>query len=993
MHMSHSLRGGARLSLCLVALTTAFAANAAGPTIYSKLELTPKVFEKSRMLDRLSAYNAFKVNIPALKQQLAGAQEIENRAFAKPIRIELPAPDGSVKHFDIYEQSIMSPEVQKMNMDKRTYTGNCVENPSDLIFCDMTPLGFRAMVRGAGDPWFVDPVVMGDPTMSVAYFKHDLTPIGMFKCDVNEFTPDMSGTEFTPSPSTGYVPMAIGGNLKTYRLALMATGEYCNYFGSTTSTGPTAAVSAMTTSMNRVNGVYMVDVAIKMNVVAFGPQIDSTQLSSSADGFTNSNGSTMLGENITKCNAIVGSANYDIGHVFSTGGGGVAYLACVGTANKAGGVTGSPAPTADAYDIDYVAHEMGHQFGANHTFQGTTGSCGGGNKNSSTAWEPGSASTIMGYAGICGSDDLQAHSDPYFHLGSILEMITKIRSNAALGVSTNTGNTAPVIGTVSNYTIPYGTPFKLSTTATDANGDALTYCWEQYDANSALFRSFNPVSVGYRVFPKIATILAGLTTASFETLPTAARTMNFRVTVRDNRAGGGEMEYKSSVITVTGTPFSITSHNTAATYNAGGTTPVTWTVGGGSVASNVNILLSTNGGTDFDSGSPIMLAANVPNSGSYTVTLPWVNTTTARIKVEAVGNIFFDITNANVTINEPNQVTLTAPSTIIGGATGQGTITLSSPAPAGGLTFTITDTNSYLNPVASVTVPAGATSAPVSLATTNPPSNQSVFYTVGRNSWTKSSTTFTIRANTAPVANNDSYTTPYQTALNVPAAGVLTNDTDANGDALSAVLVSNPTHGTLSLNANGSFTYTPAAGYSGSDSFTYKANDTGLDSNVATVNLTVQPNPVVSGVVTLGAWAATSAGQNVTVTIRNVGSTTVLYTTTVTLNASGGYSFNKPSSYNGTYDLSFQGSHWLRKVVGNVNFGSATTTANATLINGDCSGDNVVDSVDYFILSDAYETSVGDSAYNAAADLNGDGTVDSIDYFILSDAYELNGDQ
>lgn len=231
----------------------------------------------------------------------------------------------------------------------------------------------------------------------------------------------------------------------------------------------------------------------------------------------------MLGQNQTTCDNTIGSANYDIGHVFSTGGGGVAYLGCIcNNSNKAGGVTGLPSPIGDPFAIDYVAHEMGHQFGGNHTFNNTNnGSCSG-NSNAATRVEPGSGSTIMAYAGICSPTNVQSNSDAYYHAVSLAEIKTKLQSVSCHTVISFT-NQAPVVSTLTNYSIPISTPFVLTASATDPEGDPITYCWEQTNTGSAttaptatmtsscVFRSYTPVSSSSRYFPNLTTVLAGNT--------------------------------------------------------------------------------------------------------------------------------------------------------------------------------------------------------------------------------------------------------------------------------------------------------------------------------------------------------------------------------------------------------------------------------------------------------------------------------------------------
>jgi len=311
-----------------------------------------------------------------------------------------------------------------------------------------------------------------------------------------------------------------------------------------------------------------------------------------------------------------------------------------------------------------VAHEIGHQFGGNHTFNGTTGSCGGGNRASSAAYEPGSGSTIMAYAGICGAENLQSNSDPYFHSKSLNEITTFITTGggSSCGTATNTGTTAPVANAGADYTIPRSTPFELTGTGSDANGDSMTYNWEQYNLGTAappntdngsrpIFRSFNPSTNPKRSFPKLSDILNNTATIG-ESLPTTSRTMVFRLIVRDNRAGGGSYAIDSANVTVSSAagPFAVTSPNTAVTWTRNSSRTITWNVASTTAApiscANVEILFSSNGGSSFSS-----LVSSTPNDGSQAVTIPNTATTQARIKVRCANNVFFDLSNVNFTVN------------------------------------------------------------------------------------------------------------------------------------------------------------------------------------------------------------------------------------------------------------------------------------------------------------------------------------------------------
>ncbi len=590
---------------------------------------------------RITARNAqyFELAFESIYSSLVSGELME---------IDLPINGEGTVYFEVIPNTLLHPDLASRYPEMAAF--NIVSKASRNVWgkLEISPKGLRAMVFIPGEsPAFIDPIFADNNERYISYRKADFTTDKQMTCYVGQGKIDQLDLAKAGTPYNDC-------SLKTYRLALAASAEYTAFHGGTVAD----AVDAQITSMNRVNGIYERDFGVTLTIIANNDILIYTN--AATDPYTNGDAGAMLQENQANVNSAIGAANYDLGHVFGTNSGGVAGLGVTCTNNsKARGVTGSPSPINDPFDIDYVAHEMGHQFGGNHSFNN---SCGG-NRNGGTAVEPGSGSTIMAYAGICPSN-VQNNSDDHFHGVNMREIGIEITEDNC-AVITAVDNISPEIGALQTAIfIPISTPFVLTGIASDADGDELTYCWEQMDIEISTqpplasntggpnFRSNLPSTNPQRYFPALSA-LADNGPFTWERLPSVGRTMNFRLSVRDNAPVAGCTQYEDVDVNVVATagPFELTYPSaTGIVWQGFSYQTVTWDVASTDAApinaETVDIFLSTDGGLTY----PTQIADNVPNVGSYPMQSPNIATTTARIMVINSQGTFFDVSNSNFII-------------------------------------------------------------------------------------------------------------------------------------------------------------------------------------------------------------------------------------------------------------------------------------------------------------------------------------------------------
>lgn len=570
--------------------------------------------------------------------------------------IEIPNTNGELEKYEIHEFSNFEPDLQAQFPEIRAYIGRSLSDKEAILYCSFSPKGIQTMVVRLGKPSeFIEKVSRGSEIYELFDSntkKSDELPL---YCATLEKGLNSSINKATIAATS------FAGQYKTLRLAIACTAEYTTYFG-----GVSQALAAINATLTRVNGIFNRDLSLHLNLIANTTAIiytnPATDPFSPANSGVNGAWNLELQRDLT---TKIGNANYDIGHLFgaSGGGGNAGCIGCVcqnplssNDVAKGGGFS-SPAnnkPEGDTFDIDFVAHEIGHQLGANHTFSHEV-------EGTGVNVEPGGGSTIMGYAGVT-DYNVQSHSDDYFAYVSINQIRNNLASKTC-PISSIISNTPPVANAGEDFVIPKGTPFVLKGSSSNPNDATLSYCWEQNDTaiqatgensiafstktDGPLFRSFPPTKLPNRFMPEQNKVIANVLNSTWESVSDISRTLHFTLTVRDNGVNGlAQTTTDSMMVTVDADkgPFEITSQNTTdLSWKPLSLQTINWTVNNTHQlpgSTNVNIKLSLDGGLTF----PILLKMNTPNDGSELIVVPnGTSGKNCRILIEPTDNIYYAI--------------------------------------------------------------------------------------------------------------------------------------------------------------------------------------------------------------------------------------------------------------------------------------------------------------------------------------------------------------
>ncbi|HEX7861517.1 MAG TPA: M12 family metallo-peptidase [Verrucomicrobiae bacterium] len=584
-------------------------------------------------------------------QFVLSEQELKSAFATSSPELKLPLPTGELHTFRLTPTSLLQDDA----LGIRNLAGSSIENSAYRANIILTPKSISAQLFTPESTYYLNSTShLGEIRLAVA--PDSGRTLHEYRCLTSVSAPKAApGAKAPPEIQlNGYANV-----LRTFRLAPAATAEFTQYHRTRE-----AAVLEVVTAMSRASAIFHRELGISFTLVPGFEQMVFTNMFK--DPYSSNDPSEqLLNEAQAAFDKIIGTANYDVGILLTRGQYGLAYFSTVGDpARKGSSCIGLPKPGGDAFHVNLVTHELGHQFGAKHTFNSPTGFCAE-RRDGYTAFEPGTGSTIMSYSSLpCAGDSFQPRHDAYFHSGNIKQILDFVNGAAAqVGQTTARTNSAPTINAGPTYSIPARTPFALTAGATDSDGDTVLVNWEQLDLGPArtlaapddgkgpLFRSIPPSTYPTRYFPRLELILAGKD-APEERLPTKARTMHFRAIARDSRDTGA-INWSDTELQVidTGAPFKITSHNAAEPLSTRAT--VTWDVAGTTNspinATHVRLTLSTNDGQCFK----ILLTNSTPNNGSAEIAFPKLKSSASavRLKIEPTNNIFFDINDAPLSIS------------------------------------------------------------------------------------------------------------------------------------------------------------------------------------------------------------------------------------------------------------------------------------------------------------------------------------------------------
>jgi hypothetical protein len=778
-------------------------------------------------------------------------QALLNNIFSNlglPTDITLPLPNGLSITVKLTPSPILSKDLAEQYPHFMTYQAEQVDQPKNIGRFSISHLGLFGFFRYNNQWMLLSPRYQGEAVEYASYWYKDAPTESKSVSLTADF---LLADRQQEQPVLAQKLVTTGDTVRTYKLAISTTGEYTQKLGGTTEN----VLAELMNLVNRINQVLLIDLALQFEL------IDNRNIiffDANSDPYTNSDIATDIEENQDVVDQAIGIQNYDIGHLLGTNGGGLAYVGVVCNSQfKAQGYTGLSNPQGERFYIDLVTHELGHQLGAGHSFNATSSdSCAEGQRNNSSAYEPGSGSTIMSYAGICGSQNLQNDSDPYFHSISIQNIRDYVDgfSGQRCGVEAVIDNAIPQIQLTQNtYTIPADTPFVLSGSATDTDNDLLTFTWEQFDnggtlgatsnltemnsdnGNNPLFRSYSPIEVTQRYFPQLSDVLTGQTRLG-ETYATTDRDMRFRLTARDNNGGVNQQDLVITVTTANQT-FNI---DTPTQWRGLSEQTVTWDTGDTLMApincAYVDILLIA------DAVNPIetRVLMGTPNDGQQNITVPNVTSVDARLVLKCSDNVFYALSPAAFSIMAAEPVAPRIDS--------QQTITLSEDATTQ-IEFAdlnVSDLDSAYPEDFTLSLQNGANySINQKTLTPNMDFNGMLSVSVVVNDGLLDSNVFSLQVqvtavNDAPVANNDSISVE-QNSVSV-AIDVLINDNDVDRDVLSIDSFSYSGQGQVTI-SNQQLRYTPAANFSGMESIFYVVSDGTLTDDGT---LSVQVNSVTA---------------------------------------------------------------------------------------------------------------------------------------------------